>query len=196
VSAPFLISYALLWALVIVQFAAILALYHHFARVYVSSREGRQAQGPDLGASLAPLRATCLDGTSPSVTDANRPGLLVFLSTTCAPCDDLAPALARLATSWPEGWLLLVCAGDPADVRGWSARHGLPDGIVAPDRGGRLTADHRVAVTPYCIAVSDDGTVAAKGVASNEPALEWYRDHTARLHGEAASSLTNGRGEG
>ena len=50
-SGPLLGSYIALWILVAVLSVAVFALYHHFGQMYLNSREGRETQGPDLGAT-------------------------------------------------------------------------------------------------------------------------------------------------
>jgi hypothetical protein len=170
VSPAFLVSYVLLWVLVVVLFIGVLALYHHFGEMYLSSRESRSEQGPEEGALLKAAEALTVTGT-PVVLPVDRPTLLLFVSTTCDVCKEVRAALPRLVASRPELSVVLVCTGRPPMVKAWAGDVAGLVPVVADPRS-RLGGLYNVDLTPFCIAVGADGHVRASGIANTYDALE------------------------
>jgi methylamine dehydrogenase accessory protein MauD len=178
-------SYVALWILVLVEAVAIFALYHHFGEMYLSSREGRAQQGPELGSSLQPRELVDLQGSAVRLPSAAAPALLLFASTTCRPCQKLRPELRELAARRGSLEALVVCAGEQDEVRRWSAELDGRVRVVA-DRSGRLALDYGIALTPFCVAVDRFGTVRAKGIVNDGAGLERMADEAAAAGAPAA----------
>lgn len=178
-SGAFLASYVVLWALVAVLAIAVFALYHHFGQMYIESREGRSAQGPDQGRPLPEADARTIAGESTSLPPRGVPALLVFAKTDCAPCEALLPELGALSARRRDVRTVLVCAGpDASAVAAWSARAGAYVTTVV-DRGQELAAGYRIGVTPFVVAVDGDGLVQAKGLVSGPEVLDLYVESVA-----------------
>ncbi len=109
--------------------------------------------------------------------DADRPVLVHFFATWCAPCREELPALARFVARQGEGVRVVgVDVGEPASrVRGFLASLGvaLP---VALDEDRSLSRQFGVKVLPSTIALAPGGGAAA---AAHGP-LDWDADSTAR----------------
>jgi hypothetical protein len=167
---PYLISYILLWVLVAGLFAGLLALYHHFGEMYLSSPKGRSEQGPDEGSLLKPMQATAVDGTA-VVYPVDRPTLLMFVSTTCDVCKGVRAALPEVVAAHPDVAFAVVCAGQPAMVKAWAADVAGLVPVIADPRS-KLSQAYNVDLTPFAIAVGADGLVRARGLANTKDGLD------------------------
>src|SRR6185437_8926806 len=170
-SPVFLVSYGLLWLLVAVLFVGVFALYHHFGQVYLTSRTGRQEQGPAEGSMFQPIEATVLNGDPVVIPHANKPSLVIFTSTDCALCSRLRPGIARVADAHPEVDLYVACAGQERMVRAWASDVGDAVPVIADPRA-RISSRYRVGAWPFVIAIGDDGAVRGRGLVNDGDGLE------------------------
>lgn len=195
IPATLLISYLILWIFVIVESAAIFALYHHFARMYLTSREGRQSQGPAIGSQLKALDLMALAQTRVKVPSASGPTLLVFMSTTCQVCSKLRLDIIRFVEGRDDFETVVICAGDTDDVRKWSGDLGSQLQVV-PDPGYQIAANHGIGITPFLVATDRYGIVRAKGLVNGRRGLEWAADEvlSADHHPRHPISVVAGEG--
>jgi AhpC/TSA family len=168
-------SYVALWALVAVLAAAVLALYNHFGSMYLSSREGRAAQGPAVGSRLTPFDAATLDGRAIAVP-SGRPVLLVLASTDCPECERLKAPLQRLAGEHRDQLdVVVVCGGRGAAVAEWAASLRPPVDVVA-DKNFKRAAALGVGITPFVVGVDGMGVVRARGLVNGADGIGWAVD--------------------
>lgn len=167
-----LVSYIVLWIVVVVQAVGLFSLFHHFGSLYAKSREGRAAQGPAVGSFLGIAETPDVHGTPVRWPVAGTPTVLLFFGTDCSICAALkAMVLPRLLERHPDVSFVVLCGGPRDDVRRWA--QDVPDGVpVVPDPRFRIAAKHQIALTPFAVAVGPDGTVRSRGGASNEGLLE------------------------
>ncbi len=169
---PFLISYVALWVLVLAQFLAIFALFHHFAQTYLTSREGRANQGPAVGSKLKPVPIEDVEGNPWLVPAVGQPTLVVFASTTCKLCAKLKADLANFVGEHRNIRPIVLCAGSQKEVRRWaSTLAGLMP--VVQDRKYKLAASLGIGMTPFLVGVDGHGTVRVKGLVNDSTGLEW-----------------------
>lgn len=166
-----LASYIVLWVLFLAVSFALLSVFQHFGRMYAESREGRDAQGPPVGSFITPFRAAGLDGELVRLPLDSERALVLFFSTDCKICAAIKSiALPAVRHAHPGVAAYVVCGGAIEDVRGWASD--VPDGVtVVADPGFKIAARNRVAVTPFCVAVTADGAVSWRGIASTEAGL-------------------------
>lgn len=170
---PFVSSYALLWFLVIAEAWALIALYHHFGRIYLSSRQGREAQGPAEGQLVKHFVLSDMSGASVSTVSGGKPTFLVFVSTTCEPCAKLMPELCTFLSGVPPLNVILLARGKQDDVAAWLSQFRLPADLhVVVDKGGQLGTEFNVGLTPYCIGIDMEGRAQVKGIFNDAVALQ------------------------
>lgn len=159
----FLASYVALWLLVVALAVAVLALYNHFGRMYLSSREGRAAQGPAVGATVSRFTAAALDGGDVAVP-GGRPLLLLLASTDCPECARLTSPLQDLALRHEDELdVVILCGGPSRRVAEWARGLGRPLRVI-PDRNFRRAAALGVGITPFLVGLDGDGVVRTKGL--------------------------------
>lgn len=167
----FLVSYVLLWVLVVVLLVGVFALYHHFGQMYMNTREGREAQGPKEGQALKRVEAADLGGTARILPEPGRPAVIVFGSTDCGLCEKLRPDVLRLARERDDDvQVTAVVAGHPQAVRGWAAEL---DGAVpvVPDPRSHITAAYGIDALPFVVTVGRDGVVRGGGIVNDHEGL-------------------------
>lgn len=163
------VSYVLLWIIVILQGAALFALYHHFADQYLASREGRASQGPALGTVLRDLPTGGSAAYNPRL---GQPTLVLFMSTTCKICERLRADVNQFASQHGDIFVDIICAGSTREVERWSD-------VIAPrvrvfsDPGYRGAAAIRIGMTPFIVGLDGTGKVRVRGLVNEEFGLEW-----------------------
>ena len=167
----FVASYVALWLLVGVLAAALLALYNHFGRMYLSSREGRATQGPAVGSTPDGFSGTALDGGEVRVP-SGRPMLMLLASTDCPECGKLtAPLQAVAARHAGELDVVVLCGGPRSRVAAWAAGLGPPRRVI-PDRNFRHAGDLGVGITPFVVGLDGEGVVRVRGLLNGADNLD------------------------
>jgi hypothetical protein len=181
-----LVSYLILWALVGVLTLAVFGLYHHFGEMYLSSREGRSAQGPSRDELLPGARVTDVDGQDVAIGAQGAAQVLLFASTTCRLCKELTEDLAALASEGAVD-VIVICSGEGSRVRQWAGQ--LDPCRVVLDSGLRLATRYRIGITPFFVSVASDGVVRERGIVNDALGLEYARDVALGLHGTSTDDM-------
>ena len=163
-------SYVALWVLVVVLPVAVLALYNHFGRMYLTSHQGRETQGPQIGAVVPSLQATDLRGRAVAVP-SGRPALLLLASTDCPECRRLRAPLQRLAASRAgELDVVVLCSGQRSQVTEWASAMDAAVHVIQ-DKNYRRASAMGVGITPFVVGVDGDGVVQARGLVNGQDGL-------------------------
>lgn len=171
-----LVSYLVLWVLVIGEGIVILALARQIGILHqrMPPLGARMTNiGLNVGDAAPSLPIRDIHGQTVTVGGKqDNPTLLVFASATCGICADLMPAVR---TIWREerSWLNLMVVSldkDEADNRAFATKHKLFDltFLVAPELG----LAYSVAAPPYSLIIDEQGIVRSKGVTNNLEHLE------------------------
>lgn len=127
--------------------------------------------GPELG-TQTPVSALT---TTKNVTlalhgETDRNTLLLFLSTHCPFCHDVAHALAEFAQDAPERIIVVFGAAEPDALHEFLSKHPLGEIpiVVSPE----TRAAFGVTAVPYGFALDQHGTVRGKGVVNNNDHLD------------------------
>jgi methylamine dehydrogenase accessory protein MauD len=174
-SLPFIVSYVLLWLLLLFIAAVLLVVVREVAllRVRIGPEPGALAtdEGPKIGALLPQFEATALSGVP--VRMGPRPGstVLVFASPHCRPCRDLLPALQRVVRRATRIQFVLIVHGDQSEVESLMRLYELDAPVIA-DADHRISKLFGVETVPVAILADGDWTVVTKGIVNNEEHLE------------------------
>jgi hypothetical protein len=168
-STPYLISYVFLWTLTCAMVVAVLALYHHFGQMYMSSREGRTVHGLDEGTEVAEQQYVDLAGRAVTLPRHGERSLVLFTDTVCKLCRNLRPDLAAFARR-VDFHVSVVCVGTRNEVAEWAEP--LDDALtVVPDRGAKISTRFKVGLSPFLILIGEDGKVRARGIVNDADGL-------------------------
>lgn len=164
-NAAFLISYVVLWAMMLAMSGAVFVLYRYIGSLYLNTREGHLRQGPEMLKRMPPMHLTSMAGDPLTIgRPAERPKLVMLVDVHCKSCRvlvDSLPALFELRSE--EIDLIVICGGGASEVKAFTS--GLPASIpVVADVRGLVPASYRITVTPFALTIDNNGVVQYKGV--------------------------------
>lgn len=162
-----------LWAVVLLEMALLLALYRQVGIVYLGQAPARARDGLPLLA-LSP-RWHGRDHRGNDISSdmfSGRPLLLVFADPNCGPCQTLMPDLHDFATAHADDVGVVVAASaDERANRQMAERYFLDVPVVGQEN--RVLADRfRVTVTPFMFLIDDEGRIRDKGIVNGRGQLE------------------------
>ena len=135
-----------------------------------------QEIGLPVGSAAPNVTIETLDGRPAPLSPnwGKRPVLLEFWATWCPNCEQIEPAVRRVAERF-RGRLDVVGVTvsynqNPERVKRYAERHGLTHSILY-DRAGDASEAYRVPATSYVVIVGTDGRVAYTGLGGDQ-ALE------------------------
>ncbi len=123
-----LISYAVLWALVVVLCVIVVALARQIGTLHL--RLGPRGaleideEGPPLGEEVEPLAVTDVDGEEVVLGGERRAQLLLFVSPGCDICRQVLPAMEPVARGGELAPVVITDAGEDAARRPTAASAG------------------------------------------------------------------------
>jgi methylamine dehydrogenase accessory protein MauD len=175
-----LVSYAVLWIVVAVLCATLVALARQVGVIHL--RLGPRGalevddEGPALGETIETVEVTDLHGGQVTIAERGQSQLLLFVSPGCATCEQVLPSVAALARGGDVVPLVLADAdGDEAAAIFDGRRLSAP--VVAARSLARAL---EVPGTPYALVLDRAGVVRAKGTVNNLEQVEGLAE-TARL---------------
>jgi len=143
--------------------------------------------GLEAGTAAPAFQLPGVDGRTVSLADyRGRRVLLVFSAPDCAPCDALAPTLARLDREVRHDGLaiVMVSRGTPEENRRKADEYGVEFPVLIQP-GWRISRAYGTFTTPVAFAIGPDG-VLESGVAEGEDQILSLA-RTARARGTAAA---------
>lgn len=188
-----LISYFVLWAVVLVQAVLLLSLSRLVGRLskrLPPSGARMIDPGPDLGQSLPAWRGTDLLGRDLAWEFPRERGVfLLYVSPHCSTCAQLAPAAKRFFKEIgdeAEGvWVLTI--GSEQVHHDYIRKRGLDRHPVVAEES--LPEELRLGGAPFAIWADAEGVVRAKGMVNTREHLESLRAAAAGGHDSIESYL-------
>jgi methylamine dehydrogenase accessory protein MauD len=162
----FLVSYAVLWLLVIALAVVLLGTLRQLGAI-------RRQLGPDL-----PLDTTVVvEGTDFSEVGwlpANRDGdhLVVFISPACDICAKVLDGLSFVIKAYPDMKAMFVSMGTAAESRDYLSKFGLGGYEVVTDPNGERMAAIGIHDTPFAVVVDPNGHVRRAAVVNSRRQVE------------------------
>jgi methylamine dehydrogenase accessory protein MauD len=172
---PWLISYIVLWLIVLALCLLVILLYRQLGIMYLGSAEGVSRDGIDKGATAPDFALTDQYGNPQRLADyRGRPALLLFGSPHCSPCRTLMPQLHEWARAHPEVGVVWLNAASEEESLKFVSELGatLPVAPYTPE--SKLMDRYKVRVTPFMFLLDEKGVVRAKGLANTKSGLDLY----------------------
>jgi methylamine dehydrogenase accessory protein MauD len=171
-SQAFVVSYVVLWALVLALAMLLVLVYRHFGIMAMSTAEGHDRDGLPVG-HVAP-QISGVDRTNGRIHWSPEPGrhhLLFFAAPGCEPCEAIAPLIGALGRADEQDRRVVVVASGRGDEV--LALDRLTGGgvLCLADDGSGVMQNYEVQVTPFAFLLDPDGRVVAKGNCSTPPRL-------------------------
>lgn len=183
---PWLISYLVLWAVVLGIGFLLLGTLRSLGLLQWRFDELQATRPVRKGREGLPPGKEAPDFTLPSTTNgdvslrdfAGRKVLLVFTQSGCGPCHDIAPELNRLHAQ-DEFQVLVVNNGEPNETQAW-VEEGEACFPVVTQSEWEVSKKYQVFATPYAFVVDEHGVIAAKGIAGSPQYLRYLFDAARR----------------
>lgn len=161
--APFVLSHAALWVLVVLQSLLLLGLVRAVHQLQQSGAGSPQTGGYLLNGRPAPeLAARDIFGnTVDSRSFAGKLTALVFVSPNCESCSVTLDDLDLLATK-TAGNVIVLCRATDDECKAMAESHGLTVPVV-PDEDLRISEAFKVMGTPTAVLIDPSNRVAQYG---------------------------------
>ena len=186
-SGVWLISYLVLWAVVLFQGAVIFILLRQLGVIYLGTAHGVSGDGLEVGTRAPDFTLSNLAGEPVSLaTFGSLPLLLVFGSPSCGPCKGLIPDLNAFWNERRDELHVLFLSHGEADATASFAReHGIQVPVASFPDGGLANA-YKARVTPFAFFIDTAGVIQAKGLANNREHLEMLVRSGTETHAKSA----------
>lgn len=166
-SGAWLVSYVLLWAIVVALAVVTMSLIRQLGLIAVRLNPSSgldMPEGPGPGSDIAAEEVALLNGRE-FVFGGERsaPLLTVFLSPDCSICNAVGRHVRSIRAAYPldELDVLLVINATPRVAREYVTTRELSDIPTALKQN--FPRRHAVESTPFALALDPDGTVVARG---------------------------------
>jgi methylamine dehydrogenase accessory protein MauD len=170
-----LVSYIVLWILVLALGVLVLLLYRQLGIMYLGTAEGVSRDGLPKGTRAPDFNLTDQYSNPQRLTEyQGRPVLLLFGSPHCSPCRTLLPQLHDWARSHPDVGIIWLNAASPEESLKFASDTGatLPIAPYTPE--DNLMDRYRVRVTPFLFMVDEEGVIRAKGLVNTKAGIDLY----------------------
>ena len=166
-------SYIVLWGIVLFQGLVIFVLMRQLGIIYLGTAQGVARDGIAAGQRAPDFTLPDLAGGLRSLADSRgRSLLLVFGSTSCAPCRGLVPDLNAFAqTHAAQLDALFLIRGTPVETQRFVDELGVQV-PVAVHNDEEIWDKYKTRVTPFAFLIDGEGVVRAKGLANNRSHLD------------------------
>jgi methylamine dehydrogenase accessory protein MauD len=175
-SAAWVISYLVLWAMVLLIVAVVVALARQIGQIHIRLGQAGARMtntGLGIGDAVPALNAVDIDGHHVELgTGMGRKTLLIFISPSCPSCEDVGRGIRSIFKN--EGRrldvILVSLNGDEASNRDYIKRHRLLQ--IPYVASMEIALRFGVANPPYALLVDEKAKVQAKGMVNNLVHLE------------------------
>jgi len=170
-----LISYILLWLVVLALIVLVLLLYRQLGIMYLGTAEGVSRDGLPRGTVAPDFNLTDQYGQPQRLAAyRGKPTALLFGSPSCGPCRLLVPQLHDWAKKHPDISVLWLNAATEEESLRFVSEVGasLPVAPYTPE--SKLLDKYKVRVTPFIFMLDEVGVIRAKGLVNNKSGLDLY----------------------
>jgi methylamine dehydrogenase accessory protein MauD len=171
VTMSFWLSYVVLWLISGLSLVLALVLLNQLGHAYLGTVKGINRDGLPIGSRAPNLNVLTPSGHVRALLEGDsRPLLAIFGAPSCGPCQRLLPNLEVFAASKPPLRVVFLSSGDQGENLELQQQHALRVVEVLGISPDAVTA-YQVRVSPFGFLVDQNGTIQAKGLASDENAL-------------------------
>ena len=177
-STPALVSYLVLWLLVLLVIAAVVLMARQIGLIHARMPpvgSMMTSNGPDLGEAFPERNEEALNGSTVRLGGSRASAqLLVFMRPRCAACSEVAPAVRTIARREHdlETVVVMDAQGDPARQFGRRSKLDSIPMVASED----LVHEMMIMSSPFAIYLDTGGIVRAKGGINTLQQLEGLID--------------------
>ena len=171
-----IVSYVVLWALVVVLCMVVVALARQIGTLHM--RLGPRGafeidgEGSALGEAPPAIEMESLQGRTVTIGGPGAAQVLMFVSPGCHICEQVIPSLRAIAG---DGAYAPIVVSD-ADMYETSTGLSIEDISVPVVPAPGVARDYTIPGTPYLVVLDETGVVRAKGTINNLEQIEGLLD--------------------
>lgn len=170
-----LVSYIVLWFLVLGMAVLIFVLYRQLGIMYLGSAEGVSRDGLDKGTRAPDFSLTDQYGDAQHLAGyRGRPVLLVFGSPHCSPCRTLLPQMHEWVRTHQDVVPIWLNAASAEESLKFVSDTGATIPVASYSPETNLMDQYKVRVTPFMFMLDETGVVRAKGLVNTRAGLDLY----------------------
>jgi methylamine dehydrogenase accessory protein MauD len=170
-----LLSYIVLWILVIGLAILVLLLYRQLGIMYLGTAEGVSRDGLERGTRAPDFNLADQYGMEQRLSNyKGKPVAVVFGSPNCGPCRTLIPELHEWARRHPDVAVLWLNSATPSDSLRFVNETGATLPVAPYSTDDNLLNTYKVRVTPFLFMLDENGIIRAKGLVNNKGGLDLY----------------------
>lgn len=170
-----LVSYIVLWLIVVVLILLVLLLYRQLGIMYLGSAEGVSRDGLDRGKTAPDFSLTDQYGNVQKLGNLKgKPAVVLFGSPHCSPCRILLPQLNEWARAHPEVGVVWLNAASPEESLKFVSDTGAEIPVAPYSPQENLMDKYRVRVTPFMFFLDENGVIRAKGLVNTKAGVDLY----------------------
>lgn len=181
---PWVIAFAGLWIVVLIEALLILVLYNQLGIMYLGRAEARMRDG--LAVSTLAPDFQAVDETGALVQFAQRerrPTLLIFAAENCTLCEKIVPDLNDFVVQQGTiAQLLFLVRATLTTPQSLSEKYSAYFPIWVTD-SDVIAHTYKVGATPFAFLIAEDGKILAKGLLNG-------RDHINALMDPLSQGVT------
>jgi hypothetical protein len=183
-SRPYLVSFVLLWLLVVGESALLFLLLRELGRIYLGSSASLERDGVPIGEELPAVPVTTADGTEalPALVADDAYTLLLFVHPDCPHCPEAVRSVEAVTSREPELQAVVV-----SHDNGRAAYSELSNLVVVEADSDALSTDLGVRATPFAFVLDGSRKVVRKGVVNREADVRFLTASLPRTDGGAAA---------
>ncbi|MDE3194154.1 MAG: redoxin domain-containing protein [Chloroflexota bacterium] len=168
-----LISYAVLWFLVIAEAIALMVLARAVGAIVLGTRDAIERDGLALGKAAPEFEAIAATGTKVGLGDLSGTyAALIFASPSCRICRSLLPGLPPLARRLEgKARIIVMLRGAPTDAELMAEEAAAPVEVWSIGARG-IAEQFHARVSPYLQVIDPMGVVRAKGLVNGVEHVE------------------------
>jgi methylamine dehydrogenase accessory protein MauD len=181
-----LISYLVLWGLVLSLTVLVVALARQIGALHL--RLGPRGalelddEGPPLGVATKQTEVAGTAGEALSVGGVGEAQFLLFVSPACPVCEQVLPSVPAIAAEGDLSPYVVVDSESELRADGLPDRRRLRAPVV---RSADLARAYQIPGTPYAVVLDESGVVRAKGTVNNLEQVEGLARTARRRASEA-----------
>jgi len=170
-----LISYIVLWVLVLGLGLLVILLYRQFGLMYLGTAEGVSRDGLEKGTRAPDFALTDQHGTAHKLSSyRGQPVLLLFGSPHCSPCRTLLPQLQDWSMARRDVKVLWLNAASREESLKFVSDTGTGLPVLPFPPENNIMERFKVRVTPFMFMLDEQGVVRAKGLVNTRGGLDLY----------------------
>ncbi|MFZ3591776.1 methylamine dehydrogenase [Bacillus sp. DJP31] len=168
----FIISYIILWLLIVPLIILNLVLFRQLGIMVMGTARGINDSGVPIGKKLPFFESYNLEGVRWNLgNEVGKPSLFLFVSPRCTECKKILPDFIKITSIYKVNPILFIFA-EKEEAREYIKKIGYKGQSLIISHEQAMSLD--VSATPFAYAIDSEGIVKEKGLVNTYGHIEKY----------------------